>query len=425
MNATDADDRCVVSVLTAVSAGAIAVVQVAGPAALQIAETLFRPRSGKRFSEYRPGCLAYGDVRDGAGRLIDDGLALRGGSDRRQWVQIHLHGGVRIVQRLIQAAEQLGAVLASDRVDDAGCPAPAWPGAEDRSFDWLDPLSFWAQGCLRAAATEPVVRWLSAQPTLWAKQCERWRRLLGKGRIEAVAAEVQVLLAEAEDLGRTWRGRSIAIVGLPNVGKSTIANRLAGRASSLVTDRPGTTRDWVGRPAAVAGWPITLIDTAGWRDTADPVEAEGVTRALTQAAQADVRLIVLDASVAASELEERLFERIRLRPSDILAYNKCDLPVVRSGPRRQVAGRRLRAVKISALTGAGWADLQGAILQVCGFAALQRQNPVVFCAELQRRIEGLAQALRDRNSAEAIGIVETLAARRNAPQPVEARPSQI
>jgi len=94
-----------------------------------------------------------------------------------------------------------------------------------------------------------------------------------------------------------WEGASVAIVGRPNVGKSRLLNALLGEERAIVSESPGTTRDVVSEVASIRGIPIKLIDTAGMRDSADPVERSGVERARTALQDADVALAVVDGSV--------------------------------------------------------------------------------------------------------------------------------
>jgi len=437
-----------VTVLTPIAAGAIAVVQVAGPGALAIAETVFRPTGGRRLSQYNAGRMAYGQFLDADMTVVDDGLAVWGGSGPQTWVQFNLHGGVRIVQRVVCRALALGAEL---RAGETSAGRGHWTH-EDRAFDWLCPLERAMQACLAQAATPRVVQWLIRQQELWQERVADWQRRLVAGEIASVLAEAQGLLAEV-DLGGAWRGRTLAIVGLPNVGKSTIANRLAGRAVSLVADLHGTTRDWVGEPISLLGWPVWMVDTAGlrpdggfvrarpepclysnvgppaWRpgssehaDPADPKEvaasegpaadivaAQSAARALEQAGRADLRLLVLDSTCATCESENWLVRKAGLRSCDVIAWTKCDLPVrdsTQSGRIDLPPG--IRQVRISGLTGAGWYELERALAQGFGFSALQEPKSLVFCAEVQVCVTHMVSAIQARKPAEALAAVRCL-----------------
>ena len=146
-------------------------------------------------------------------------------------------------------------------------------------------------------------------------------------------------------------GLTLAIVGRPNVGKSSLFNRLLEQDRAIVTDTPGTTRDLVSEAASIEGIPVKYLDTAGIRDQPGPIETLGIERSFRAMADADLTLVVLDMSVPCdSELIEKASEQGRF----ILVGNKCDLP------RR--ANIPVEAVLVSALTGEGIPELRRRIL---------------------------------------------------------------
>jgi tRNA modification GTPase len=446
-----------VQILTPLATGAIAVVQLAGPQALSIAQTVFRPHSGKTLGEYLPKQLTYGDFLDGDGTMLDDGLAFRDSlPDGQPWVEFNLHGGVRIAQRFIRRMTDLGAQLGPPvppggmAADDAamapdigGVPkvqAPCAAGGRrpevptfaladrppvapdeasfsklppsdpaDHAFQWLCPLERWVQECLAEAATPRVVQWLTWQGIIWRQTVSAWRTQLIAGDTDSVRLAAEKILSQA-DLGSLWRGRNLAIIGPPNAGKSSIANRLAGQGVSLVADSPGTTRDWVGQQIALDGWPVLLVDTAGLRETDDPVEAEGVMRAIAQARQADLRLFVVDRSCAPSDSESWLVGQVGLESRDTIAYSKCDLPAGRH-PKDGLAGLgvTMRAVQVSSLTGGGWSELERALMEGSGLSALQELQSLVFCGEVKTAIVRLVCALDARERTQALAVLDDLA----------------
>jgi tRNA modification GTPase len=148
-------------------------------------------------------------------------------------------------------------------------------------------------------------------------------------------------------------GLTLAIVGRPNVGKSSLFNRLLERDRAIVTDIPGTTRDLVSETAAIGGIPVTLYDTAGIRESGDVVESLGIQRSYQAMADADVTLVVTDASRTADAEEEALLGHARAQGRCLLAANKCDLG----------ACFPTGALAVSALTGEGIEALRKAILE--------------------------------------------------------------
>jgi tRNA modification GTPase len=170
--------------------------------------------------------------------------------------------------------------------------------------------------------------------------------------IDSIVSRTQALLADARR-GRLIReGLQIAIVGSPNVGKSSIFNALVGAARAIVTEVPGTTRDLVTETLDLDGLRVTLVDTAGLRETSDIVESEGVARSRQAADVADLILIVADASQPLSAGELDILPQT-IHKKAVIVANKCDLGVVWSGSD---------AVAVSAATGQGLEQLRTRII---------------------------------------------------------------
>ena len=172
-------------------------------------------------------------------------------------------------------------------------------------------------------------------------------------------------------------GLTLAIVGRPNVGKSSLFNRLVERERAIVTATPGTTRDLVTETVAIEGIPVKLVDTAGIRAALDEAEAIGIRKSTEALADADLVLVVIDASQPTSNEDEDLIQQA-LQRAAILVENKSDLviPVGSSKVAQPFAGngeenirgpeRRLNRVRTSALTGEGVSELRAAILHHVG-----------------------------------------------------------
>ena len=160
-------------------------------------------------------------------------------------------------------------------------------------------------------------------------------------------------LTESFSYGQLVReGFTLAIVGEPNVGKSSLFNRLLEQDRAIVTAIPGTTRDSISEVAAIEGIPVRLVDTAGIREGEEVVERLGIERSFQAMADADLTLVVIDATTEASPAEEQLVEKARSQGRSILVANKCD-----AGARVPVG-----ALAVSALTGEGIQELRAAIL---------------------------------------------------------------
>jgi tRNA modification GTPase len=144
---------------------------------------------------------------------------------------------------------------------------------------------------------------------------------------------------------------SVVLAGRPNVGKSSLINALLGYERAIVFDTPGTTRDIVTATTACEGWPISLSDTAGWRDAAGELESQGIAAAKAAARQADLVLLVVDGSQPWTVAEEALCAAC---PQALLVGNKADLPA-------QATAIHPPGIQVSAKTGAGIAELLASI----------------------------------------------------------------
>jgi tRNA modification GTPase len=183
--------------------------------------------------------------------------------------------------------------------------------------------------------------------------------------LERIAAVRQPLaqLAATFAYGKiVHEGLTLAIVGRPNVGKSSLFNRLVERERAIVTATPGTTRDLVSETVAIGGIPIQLVDTAGIRQALDEAESIGIRKSMEALADADLVLVVLDASQPSTSEDDELLRHAESRPT-IVVENKCDL--VASG-QRSAAGHQSSRVRASALTGEGIAELRAEILRHIG-----------------------------------------------------------
>jgi tRNA modification GTPase len=195
-----------------------------------------------------------------------------------------------------------------------------------------------------------------------------WAEILA--RLDAIRADLEKLV-EGYEYGRIVReGLSLAIVGRPNVGKSSLFNRLLNEDRAIVTATPGTTRDLVAESANIGGIPLRFVDTAGIRETQDEAERLGVEKSFQAIVDSDLRLLVVDASRPWSEKDTFLLEKVRPLGALLVALNKSDLPSRVSMPDVSdlltrgsgEAAALLDTVCTSALTGEGLPQLREKIL---------------------------------------------------------------
>jgi tRNA modification GTPase len=195
--------------------------------------------------------------------------------------------------------------------------------------------------------------------------------------ISAVRTPLEQLSASFAYGKIVHEGLTLAIVGRPNVGKSSLFNRPVERERAIVTATPGTTRDLVSETVAIGGIPVRLVDTAGIRQALDEAESIGIQKSMEALADADLVLVVVDASEGTVAFDERLLKQAEARPV-IVVENKCDLKAV-NGPTQAKDGLEWATnqvfVSTSALTGEGIADLRAAILSHIGGGAGPQSEP--------------------------------------------------
>lgn len=218
-------------------------------------------------------------------------------------------------------------------------------------------------------------------------------------RIAAIRAPLQELLASFSFGKLVHEGLTLAIVGRPNVGKSSLFNRLVQRERAIVTATPGTTRDLVSETVSIGGIPVRLVDTAGIRLALDEAESIGVRKSVEAIADADIVLVVLDASEFAGDdfdLASELLEKTQDRPR-IVVCNKRDLL---TGDRSRIASalavneQAPLPVFTSALTGEGIEDLRAMILEkVRGDAGVEQESGFLTNVRQQKLVEEAIEAL--------------------------------
>lgn len=270
--------------LTPPGAAAIAVVRIAGPG---VAAFL-----GKRFSRpAKVGRCVHGQLRDDGGRVLDDPVVvLHEGEDAT--ADLNLHGGPWVVASVVE-------LLRSDGFEIVEAFEAA---LADQAVDADDPLWREVLAHLPLARTEQALRVLLAQPGAWSPG----------------------LSPRYDDESLWWmlHPPRVAIVGPPNVGKSTLANQLFGQERSITADLPGTTRDWVGEIANLDGLAVILVDTPGVRETSDPIERVAIARSGTEVKRADLVVLVLDASTPIEAEQRRLLDA---HPNALVVWNKSDV----------------------------------------------------------------------------------------------------
>ncbi|MCL4764304.1 MAG: tRNA uridine-5-carboxymethylaminomethyl(34) synthesis GTPase MnmE [Burkholderiales bacterium] len=208
------------------------------------------------------------------------------------------------------------------------------------------------------------------------------------GQLDALRGALETLLARAATGVRLARGLTVVLVGRPNVGKSSLLNRLVREDAAIVTPVAGTTRDTVERPVEIGGIPLTVVDTAGLRDTADEVERLGIERTWAAIRRADLALVLVDARAAADAMHADDAAIVAALPPSLprlVVHNKADL----AGTAQRVERRDGRThVWLSALSGAGCDLLEPEVRAVAGVASVGDDA----CIARERHLAALREA---------------------------------
>jgi tRNA modification GTPase len=364
----------IAAIATPLGESGIAMIRLSGPQSIAIADASFRP--GAKFS--KPSGAATHTVHYGrivrAGRVVDEVLlsVMRPPHTftGEEVVEITCHGGLLPAKQVLETVLENGA-------------RPAGPGEfTRRAFlnGQIDLAQAEAVADLIHSRTELAAA--AAQEQLAGHLSRRVNRLRDEvmkilaqveahidfpeediapatgedltGRLRAALELMDQLLRTANEGRLLRRGIRAAIVGRPNVGKSSLLNQLLGRERVIVSPLPGTTRDTIEETANVRGLAVVFIDTAGLREAGDEIEAEGVRRSRAALAEAELILHVLDGSEALGALDEQLLREFA-GPRRLLVRNKSDLP------RRLELPEGLAAREVCCLNGAGIEELKDAI----------------------------------------------------------------
>ncbi len=376
------DADTIVAVATAPGRGGIGIVRLSGAQAFVIAATI----SGMEAERLQPRFAHYATFRDGTGAAIDEGLVLSfrapASFTGEDVVELHGHGGPVVMDLLLARCLALGArparpgefsarAFLNDKLDLAQAEAIA---------DLIDARSAAAaRGAVRSLQgvfsdrIQALVNALIHLRTYVEAAIdfpEEEVDFLADGQVAALLATIErdldQLLLQTRAATLLREGITVVIAGRPNAGKSSLLNALVGREAAIVTPIAGTTRDLLREQLAIDGIPVNLIDTAGLRESADPVEQEGVRRAWAEVRNADLVLLLIDSTQQAGSDPQQLWpEFVRaLGPQQTLVVvrNKCDL----SGePAGELPGA-VPVVAISATNGRGIDALRACIKRLVG-----------------------------------------------------------
>jgi tRNA modification GTPase len=398
----------IVAIATPHGRGGLGVVRISGPASQSIARAIL-----DREAPLQPRYATLAHVR-GVDEVIATLFVAPHSYTGQDVVEISAHGSPVVLRAIVDTALGAGARLAEPgeftlraylnaRLDLVQAEAvgdlveAATPLQARTAFDQLEGTLTRRIGEIDAALFDVIAR-LEASLDFPDEGYHFIEPRDIESAIRNVAGTIDALLGDARR-GRTVReGAHVVMAGRPNVGKSSIFNGLAGHDRAIVTTVPGTTRDLITEQVDVNGLAVTLVDTAGVRDSADLVEREGVDRARRAAAVANLTLVVLDQSEALRDDDRSVIAATSGRPR-VVVRNKADLPAVWS--QEEVGAGSLA---VSAATGEGIDRLRHAIVETLTASEELRDPPAISNARHIALLETARVHVERVSEAAAAGI---------------------
>ncbi len=360
----------ITAIATPLGEGAISVIRISGPEAILISEKIF---SGA-VTSYKSHTAHYGRIVGRQGEVIDHVLLLVFRAPRsytgEETVELHCHGGSLVTRRVLERVLEAGAqaALPGEFTFQAflnGKLDLAQAEAVQQLIASKSDLARESSSRQLEGALSKRIRQFQEELTKIAAILEAWVDFPEEGLEFATMDEIVGSLEETcqrmrrlhetfEDGKIIHQGLSLCLLGSPNVGKSSLMNALLGKERAIVTEVAGTTRDLIEDDLRLSGLSFKLIDTAGIRDTEEKIEKEGIRRSRLAMQQADLILLLLDASRPLNEGDREL---LSLAPQEktILVWNKIDL----AAPPETISWKN--SIRLSAKAGTGLEQLRSAL----------------------------------------------------------------
>jgi tRNA modification GTPase len=393
-----ADTDVIAAAATAPGRGGIGIVRVSGKDLSAFAVAILGRCPA-------PRTAVHASFAGADGAPIDEGLALYfpapSSYTGQDVLELHGHGGPVVMRMVLRRCQELGARLAepgeftrraflNDKLDLAQAEAVA---------DVIDAATETAARCalrsLRGEFSELIRGFVAQLVDLRAlveatldfpeEEIDAADRMQAETRLGRLQQQLQRTLDQARRGSMLRAGVQVVLAGQPNVGKSSLLNRLAGEDVAIVTEIPGTTRDAVRQSIQVEGVPMNMIDTAGLRDTSDVVERLGIARTWDAIEKADVLLLIVDARTGITKEDRDVVDRLPRTLPRVVVFNKIDLSGDAPFSEEHDGERRVR---LCAKTGEGIDGLRAALLSIAGW---QASGEDVYMAR-ERHVSSLERA---------------------------------
>ena len=408
----------IAAIATPLGRGGVGIVRVSGPDTQRIAHAIVDSPPAVHRASYRAFKSAEGEVIDSGIVLLFRAPQSFTGEDV---LELHGHGGRVVLAMVLARVLELGARAAragefslrafmNDKIDLAQAEALA-----DLIDSQTEAQAKSAQRSLQGVFSERVGKlvttlvelrkWIEAAIDFSDEDVEILSSPQIRQHIDTLTTELGETLLQATAGVLLKEGVTLVIAGRPNVGKSSLLNRLTGEETAIVTETPGTTRDLLREHISLDGLPVRVIDTAGLRKTDDEVERQGIERAWKEVSRADVVMLVIDDQVGFTLDDAGIHATLADNHRKIVVRNKIDL----SGTEVSVVSSELGTeVSCSALTGAGLEVLRDQLKAAVGFG--QAPDPVYLARQrhvdaLKRAAEQVDKATRGMDQAAGLELV--------------------
>ncbi len=375
------------AVMTGKGTSAIATIQLFGENADAALKKIFVPKTRKT-APFQPGQILLGTITNGD-RAIDHVTI---GCETPETFAINCHGNPIIIADIMKLLQNNGVkLLTAQQLLTKTLTA-------QKKFNTIEIEAKIAQ--LNAKTIDGTKILENQIDTGLSKKVQNWLNSIKTTTLDEIKAGTRQILETAQTEKLIIYGCTVAIVGPPNTGKSTLLNCLAGRQKAIVTDIKGTTRDWVSAQCKIGPLSLTLIDTAGLDEELEATPKNIIEKKARQKSaefldQADLLLLVLDNSQGKDQLNESLFEKITDKKI-LTVLNKSDLPA--GFDPAQLPDALKNTVLISAKLETGIENLLNKIRQICGAADFELNSAVCFTARQENLLKQLLNAKSKRKT---------------------------
>lgn len=397
----------IAAIATAPGRGGIGVVRISGESIEQFISAI----TGKALIARH---ATFSRFLDAEGGLLDEGIALYFPAPHsytgEQVLELQGHGGPLVMQGVLERCLELGARLAepgefsrraflNGKLDlvqaeavadliDAGSREAARSALRSLNGEFSRRINTVKDALIHLRMLVEATLDFPEEDVDFLRQSDAW------GQLDTIMVSLDAVLAGARQGALLREGLNVVLIGQPNVGKSSLLNRLAGYDAAIVTEIAGTTRDTVREAIQIQGVPLHIIDTAGLRESDDPVEKLGMQRTWAAVEKADVAVLLVDAQHGVGEREAEMLARVGEIPV-LTVHNKIDL----AGDSARISEEGME-LWISARTGVGIDLLESRLLQLAGW---QSGGESTFIART-RHVAALRRARGHLESAAAAGV---------------------